>query len=135
MEKKYIVAFDQGTTSTRAIIFDKKGSIVSISQKELQQYYPQSGWVEHDANAIFNDQLEAFEKVMAETRINPKEIASIGITNQRETTVIWNKNTGKPIYNAIVWQDRRTASICEKLIKDNNSFSVKELFQKKITCF
>ena len=81
MEKKYIVAFDQGTTSTRAIIFDKKGSIVSISQKELQQYYPQSGWVEHDATAIFNDQLEAFEKVMAETGIDPKEIASIGYTS------------------------------------------------------
>ena len=93
MEKKYIVAFDQGTTSTRAIIFDKKGTIVAISQKELQQYYPQSGWVEHDATAIFNDQLEAFDKVMSETGIDPSEIASIGITNQRETTVVWDKNT------------------------------------------
>ena len=115
MEKKYIVAFDQGTTSTRAIIFDKKGGIVSISQKELKQHYPKSGWVEHDANDIIKDQLEAFEKVMLETGINPSEIASIGITNQRETTVVWDKNTGEPIHKAIVWLDKRTTPICEEL--------------------
>ena len=115
MKKKYIVAFDQGTTSTRAIIFDKKGGIVSISQKELKQHYPKSGWVEHDANDIIKDQLEAFEKVMLETGINPSEIASIGITNQRETTVVWDKNTGEPIHKAIVWLDKRTTPICEEL--------------------
>lgn len=115
MEKKYVVAFDQGTTSTRAILFNKKGEIVSISQKELKQYYPQSGWVEHDANAIYKDQLEAFENVLQETGIVPSEIASIGITNQRETTVVWNKNTGEPIHKAIVWLDKRTTPICDNL--------------------
>jgi glycerol kinase len=115
MEKKYVVAFDQGTTSTRAILFNKKGEIVSISQKELKQYYPKSGWVEHDANAIYNDQLEAFENVLKETGIDPTEIVSIGITNQRETTVVWNKNTGEPIHKAIVWLDKRTTPICDHL--------------------
>jgi glycerol kinase len=117
MEKKYIVAFDQGTTSTRAIIFDKIGGIVSISQKELKQHYPKSGWVEHDANDIIKDQLEAFEKVMLETGINPSEIASIGITKHRQTTVVWDKNTGEPIHKAIVWLDKRTTPICEELKK------------------
>jgi glycerol kinase len=126
MEKKYIVAFDQGTTSTRAIIFDKKGTIVAISQKELQQYYPQSGWVEHDATAIFNDQLEAFDKVMSETGIDPSEIASIGITNQRETTVLWDKNTGEPIHKAIVWLDKRTTPICDQLKANGLETYVKE---------
>ncbi|MGB2152647.1 MAG: glycerol kinase GlpK [Flavobacteriaceae bacterium] len=118
MEKKYVVAFDQGTTSTRAILFNKKGEIVSISQKELKQYYPQSGWVEHDANAIYKDQLEAFENVLQETGVVPSEIASIGITNQRETTVVWNKNTGEPIHKAIVWLDKRTTPICDNLKAD-----------------
>lgn len=126
MEKKYVVAFDQGTTSTRAIIFDKKGTIVAISQKELQQYYPQSGWVEHDPNAIFNDQLEAFDKVMQETGIDPLEIASIGITNQRETTVVWDKNTGEPIHKAIVWLDKRTTPICDQLKADGLEAYVRE---------
>ena len=126
MEKKYIVAFDQGTTSTRAIIFDKKGSIIAISQKELQQYYPKSGWVEHDASAIFNDQLEAFDNVMSETGIDASEIASIGITNQRETTVVWNKNTGEPIHKAIVWLDKRTTPICDQLKADGLETYVKE---------
>ena len=126
MEKKYIVAFDQGTTSTRAIIFDKKGSIIAISQKELQQYYPKSGWVEHDASAIFNDQLEAFDNVMSETGIDASEIASIGITNQRETTVVWDKNTGEPIHKAIVWLDKRTTPICDQLKADGLETYVKE---------
>ena len=126
MEKKYIVAFDQGTTSTRAIIFDKKGSIIAISQKELQQYYPQSGWVEHDASAIFNDQLEAFDNVISETGIDASEIASIGITNQRETTVVWDKNTGEPIHKAIVWLDKRTTPICDQLKADGLETYVKE---------
>ncbi|MGB1283951.1 MAG: glycerol kinase GlpK, partial [Polaribacter sp.] len=108
-------AFDQGTTSTRTIIFDKKGQIVGISQKELTQHYPQSGWVEHNALDIYNDQLETFQKAIQKANIHPKEIASIGITNQRETTVVWDKETGKPIHNAIVWLDKRTTSICDTL--------------------
>ncbi|MEL6809766.1 MAG: glycerol kinase GlpK [Bacteroidota bacterium] len=115
MKKKYVVAFDQGTTSTRAIVFDIQGNIVGISQKELTQYYPQSGWVEHDAMAIYLDQLTAFRQVMIETGIDPSNVAAIGITNQRETTVVWDRATGEPIHKAIVWLDKRTTSICEGL--------------------
>ncbi|MEP0212929.1 MAG: glycerol kinase GlpK, partial [Cellulophaga sp.] len=115
MEKKYVIAFDQGTTSTRTIIFDQKGGIKAISQKELTQHYPQSGWVEHDPVEIYKDQLSTFYKVIEESGISPEEIASIGITNQRETTVVWDRNTGEPIYNAIVWLDKRTTPICEDL--------------------
>ncbi|WP_034061526.1 glycerol kinase GlpK [Lacinutrix jangbogonensis] len=115
MNNKYIIAFDQGTTSTRTIIFDTQGNIQGISKKELTQYYPQSGWVEHDPNQIYNDQKETFETVLKETGIHPKEIAAIGITNQRETTVVWDKETGEPVYNAIVWLDNRTQDICQTL--------------------
>ncbi|WP_346881730.1 glycerol kinase GlpK [uncultured Algibacter sp.] len=115
MNKKYVVAFDQGTTSTRTIVFDKKGTIVSIAQKELKQYYPQSGWVEHDALEIYNDQLETFNQAISNSGINPKDIAAIGITNQRETTVVWDKKTGKPIHKAIVWLDKRTTDICKDI--------------------
>lgn len=115
MKKNYVVAFDQGTTSTRTIIFDTKGNIVSTSQKELTQHYPQSGWVEHNAVDIYNDQLETFKTAVKTSGINPEEIAAIGITNQRETTVVWDKDTGEPIYNAIVWLDKRTTAICDSL--------------------
>ncbi|WP_439132029.1 glycerol kinase GlpK [Polaribacter sp.] len=115
MKKKYIVAFDQGTTSTRTIIFNQQGEIVKLSQKELTQYYPKSGWVEHDPEEIFKHQKETFFKVIEEANIHPEEIDAIGITNQRETTVVWDKNTGKPIYNAIVWLDKRTTEICTNL--------------------
>ncbi len=115
MSKKYVIAFDQGTTSTRTIVFDVKGNIVSISQKELKQYYPQSGWVEHDAEEIYNDQLETFQQAVSDSGINPKDIASVGITNQRETTVVWDRETGKPIHKAIVWLDKRTRGICKDL--------------------
>ncbi len=115
MKKKYVIAFDQGTTSTRAIVFDLNGKIIAISQKELKQHYPQSGWVEHDANDIFRDQKDAFEKVMVDSNISGEEVAAIGITNQRETTVVWDKETGEPIHNAIVWLDKRTLEICEEL--------------------
>lgn len=115
MKKKYIIAFDQGTTSTRAIIFDDKGTIKNIAQKELTQYYPQHGWVEHDPIEIFKTQQATFREVIATSDISIEEIAGIGITNQRETTVVWDKHTGKPIYNAIVWLDKRTTSICEQL--------------------
>ena len=118
MNKKYIIAFDQGTTSTRTIIFDSKGGIKGIAQKELTQHYPNSGWVEHDPIKIFEDQKSTFETVLKDTGIQPKDIAAIGITNQRETTVVWDKDTGVPIYNAIVWLDNRTKDICEQLKDD-----------------
>jgi len=116
MKKQYIIAFDQGTTSTRAIIFDKKGNIINNAQKELKQHYPKHGWVEHDPLEIFAAQQETFKEVLATSEISAGEIAAIGITNQRETTVVWDKNTGEPIYNAIVWLDKRTKPICENLI-------------------
>lgn len=115
MSQKYILALDQGTSSSRAAIVDEKGKIVSISQEEFPQIYPQSGWVEHDALEILETQISTLKKVIKKARIKIDEIVGLGITNQRETTVIWDKNTGKPIYNAIVWQDKRTASICENL--------------------
>ncbi len=126
MEKKYIIAFDQGTTSTRTIVFDLKGQIKAISQKELTQHYPQSGWVEHDANDIYKDQLESFHQAIKDSKIKPEDIAAIGITNQRETTVVWDKDTGKPIYNAIVWLDKRTTKICENLKQQGLSNYIKE---------
>lgn len=126
MSKKYVIAFDQGTTSTRTIVFDEKGAIVSISQKELKQYYPQSGWVEHDALEIYNDQLETFHEAISNSGINPKDIAAIGITNQRETTVVWDKETGEPIHKAIVWLDKRTTGICKDLEKKGLSSYIKE---------
>lgn len=126
MNKKYIIAFDQGTTSTRTIIFDSEGKIHGISQKELTQHYPKSGWVEHDPIQIYNDQKETFETVIKDTGIDPKDIITIGITNQRETAVVWDKETGEPIYNAIVWLDNRTTGICEQLKKDGLETYVRE---------
>tara|TARA_B100000768_G_C11284835_1_gene381707 strand:+ start:12568 stop:14043 length:1476 start_codon:yes stop_codon:yes gene_type:complete len=113
--KKYILAIDAGTTSSRAVLFDKKGIQVAISQFEFTQIFPKESWVEHDPIEIWETQLKAIKNVVNLAKIDFEEIDSIGITNQRETTVVWNKNTGKPVYNAIVWQDRRTASICEDL--------------------
>lgn len=115
MKTNYIIAFDQGTTSTRSIVFNKRGEIVAIAQRELTQYYPQSGWVEHDVLEIYEAQKATFEEVLVSANISAKEIAAIGITNQRETTVVWDKRTGLPIYNAIVWLDSRTKSYCETL--------------------
>ena len=132
MNEKYILALDAGTTSSRSILFDKKGNQVAISQYEFEQFFPNKGWVEHDPLEIWNTQLKSIKNVIKIAKIDLKSIDSIGITNQRETTVIWNKNTGIPIYKAIVWQDRRTSSICDNLLKENNSSSsVKELFQMK----
>lgn len=115
MEKKYILALDQGTTSSRAILFDQEGKIVGVEQKEIEQIFPKAGWVEHNANEIWASILAVMSGVMLKTNIDQKEIAGIGITNQRETTVVWDKHTGKPIYNAIVWQSRQTADICDEL--------------------
>ncbi|MEZ6970289.1 glycerol kinase GlpK [Aeromonas sp. S11(2024)] len=114
-EKKYVVALDQGTTSSRAIVFDQDANIVGTSQREFTQHYPKAGWVEHDPMEIWATQSSVFTEVLAKTGLRSEEIAAIGITNQRETTVVWEKATGKPIYNAIVWQCRRTAAICEEL--------------------
>ncbi|HFA50867.1 MAG TPA: glycerol kinase [Bacteroidetes bacterium] len=115
---KYILALDQGTTSSRAILFDKKGNIVATEQQEFTQYFPKPGWVEHDANEIWQSQLKVAQDVLKKNKIGAKEVAAIGITNQRETTLIWNRHTGEPIHKAIVWQDRRTAKICDKLKAD-----------------
>ena len=126
MEKKYVVAFDQGTTSTRTIIFNKEGEIVAVAQKELTQHYPKSGWVEHNPEEIYQDQLYTFKEAINKAKISVKEIVSIGITNQRETTVVWERKSGKPIYNAIVWLDKRTASICDDLKKQGLTNYIKE---------
>ena len=113
--KKYILALDQGTTSSRTIVFDKRGNIVSKAQFEFTQIYPQSGWVEHDPYEIWESQLHSLQVALQNGNIKAEEIAAVGITNQRETTICWERETGKPVYNAIVWQCRRTAPICEKL--------------------
>lgn len=113
--KKYIMSIDQGTTSSRAILFDKEGDIKGVAQREFKQYFPKSGWVEHDANEIWTSVLAVMTEVLNENEINADQIEGIGITNQRETTVIWDKNTGRPIYHAIVWQSRQTQSICHEL--------------------
>tara|TARA_B100001758_G_scaffold209343_1_gene191453 strand:- start:829 stop:2319 length:1491 start_codon:yes stop_codon:yes gene_type:complete len=132
MDKKYILSLDAGTTSSRSIIFDKNGNQIAISQYEFEQFFPNKGWVEHDPEEIWISQLKSIKNVIKLAKIDPDEIDSIGITNQRETTVIWNKKTGKPIYNAIVWQDRRTASICEDLISQHDSsFCIKTFIQNK----
>jgi len=115
---KYLIALDQGTTSSRAILIDKNGKLVDIKQKEFTQIFPKQGWVEHDPSEILSSQYEVFEKLLLSNNIDPKNIISIGITNQRETTVLWEKDTGKPLYNAIVWQDKRTSNICEKIKED-----------------
>lgn len=113
--KKYILALDQGTTSSRSILFDASGKIVATAQQEFTQYFPEPGWVEHDAIEIWETQLKTMREVLQTAHISASEIAAIGITNQRETSVIWNKHTGEPIHHAIVWQDRRTADFCDGL--------------------
>ena len=124
--KKYILALDQGTTSSRTIVFDKKGNIVSKAQFEFTQIYPKSGWVEHDPYEIWESQLHSLQVALQNGNIKPEEIAAVGITNQRETTICWERETGKPVYNAIVWQCRRTAPICEKLKEMGLESYVKE---------
>lgn len=125
MEKKYVLAIDQGTTSTRAILFNKKGEIVHTSQREFTQYFPEPGWVEHDANEIWVTTLAVIAGVLIESDTKPTEIHSIGITNQRETTVVWDKNTGLPVYHALVWQSRQTSDIANQIIEDGYEELVK----------
>ncbi len=113
--KKYIVAFDAGTTSCRALLVDSEAQVLDIQQKEFTQHYPQAAWVEHDAVEIWNTQYSVFEDLLSKNNIDPAEIFCIGITNQRETTVVWDRKTGEPVYNAIVWQDRRTSAYCDEI--------------------
>ena len=135
-EQKYIVALDQGTTSSRAVVLDHNGNIVSSSQREFTQIYPKAGWVEHDPLEIYATQSSTLIEALAKAGIRSDQVAGIGITNQRETTIVWNKHTGKPVYNAIVWQCRRTADICEALkeqgleeyIRDNTGLVVDPYF-------
>ena len=121
----YILSLDQGTTSSRALIVDNNGEIKSIAQKEFRQIFPQSGWVEHDPMDIWSSQRSVISEVMARSGIESSDIAGIGITNQRETTLIWDRKTGKPIYNAIVWQDRRTARYCDQLKEEGHAESIR----------
>lgn len=125
--EQYILSLDQGTTSSRAILFNKEGKVEHISQREFKQYFPHAGWVEHNANEIWSSILSVIATVLTEKNIRPEQIAGIGITNQRETTVVWDKTTGKPIYNAIVWQSRQTAEICNEL----NDAGLGDLFHEK----
>lgn len=126
MKREFILALDQGTTSSRAILFDKKGKIENIAQKEFTQIFPKSGWVEHDAQEIWSSQLSVLTEVIAKANIKLDAIKAIGITNQRETTVIWNRKTGEPIYNAIVWQDRRTAAYCQSVVEKGLAKTIQE---------
>jgi glycerol kinase len=125
--EKYILSLDQGTTSSRAILFNKNGQIVHRAQKEFTQHFPKPGWVEHNANEIWGSILSVIAGVLSESAIKPEQIAGIGITNQRETTVVWDKETGEPVYNAIVWQSRQTSGICELLIEKGYN----DLFREK----
>jgi glycerol kinase len=123
---RYILALDQGTTSSRAILFNHEGSICKVEQKEFTQFFPQPGWVEHDANEIWESQHAVATSLIKDMGIMPESIAAIGITNQRETTVVWNRETGEPIYNAIVWQDRRTAAYCDELKSAGQADMIRE---------
>lgn len=135
MGKKYVIALDQGTTSSRAIVYDQNARPVGSKQREFTQYYPHPGWVEHDAEELFKCQLKVMESVLIDNEIKFDEVAAIGITNQRETVVVWDKKTGKPVYNAIVWQCRRTADICDKLKADGYEDIIKEKTGLKIDAY
>src|SRR6478672_667523 len=124
---KYILAFDQGTTSSRAIVFDRSGNLLTVAQKEFPQLFPQPGWVEHNADEIWSSQIGVANEALARIGIRASDIAAIGITNQRETTLVWNRKTGKPIHHAIVWQDRRTAEMCDRM----KASGYEATFQKK----
>ena len=123
---RYIVSLDQGTTSSRAILINQNGKLIDIKQKEFSQIFPKQGWVEHDPIEILKTQYQVFENLLKENSLNPADIISIGITNQRETTVVWDRKTGEPVYNAIVWQDKRTSDMCEKMKSDGFEDYVKE---------
>ena len=126
MREKLILALDQGTTSSRAILFNHKGEIEYISQKSFEQIFPTPGWVEHDPNEIWSSQISVAAEIIAKAGISGLEVAAIGITNQRETTIVWDKETGEPLYNAIVWQDRRTSKYCDELKSEGHTDMIKK---------
>ena len=117
MQKQFIMAIDQGTTSSRAVIINHQGEIVAVAQEEFSQYYPENGWVEHDPLEIWQSVQNVISRVLITSNLQPRQIAAIGITNQRETTVVWDRQSGKPIYPAIVWQSRQTEAISNQLIE------------------
>src|SRR3954470_13671548 len=122
----YILALDQGTTSSRAIVFDHDGGIRAVAQKEFTQIFPTAGWVEHDPGEIWASQIGVAVEALGRAQVRPRELAAIGITNQRETTIVWDRETGTPVYNAIVWQDRRTADFCDRLNRDGHENLIRE---------
>jgi glycerol kinase len=124
---KAVLALDQGTTSSRAILFDHDGRTLALARKEFTQHYPQPGWVEHDADEIWSSQISVAAEALTRAGIAPKDLAAIGITNQRETTVLWERASGRPVHRAIVWQDRRTAPLCDELRREG----AEELFRRK----
>ena len=124
--KKFILTLDQGTTSSRAIIVDKSGGIISVAQKEFTQYFPKPGWVEHDPKEIWSTQAGIATEALAKEGLVGENISAIGITNQRETVVVWDRRTGEPVYNAIVWQDKRTADYCDELKSQGKSQVIRE---------
>src|SRR5688572_11738874 len=111
----FLLALDQGTTSSRAIVFDDAGAIVGVAQREFKQHFPKPGWVEHDADEIWQTQLDVAVEVLGKLKLKPADVAALGVTNQRETTVLWDRATGEPLHHAIVWQDRRTSATCDEL--------------------
>ncbi|MEE8440335.1 MAG: FGGY family carbohydrate kinase, partial [Spirochaetia bacterium] len=127
MGEQFIVALDQGTTSSRAVVFDRAGTIHGVGRREFTQHYPQPGWVEHDPLEIWDSQEKVLYEALKAAEIDANQIGAIGITNQRETTILWNRRTGEPVHNAIVWQCRRTAGICDQLIRDGHA----ELFRNR----
>src|SRR5450830_1020777 len=122
----YLLALDQGTSSSRSIVFDERGRVVAMAQQELPQIYPQPGWVEHDPMEIWRSQLATAQEVLAKAKLQAADIHAIGITNQRETTVLWNRKTGQPVHNAIVWQDRRAEPLCARLREEGMSDTIRE---------
>src|SRR5690349_7672231 len=123
---KAILALDQGTTSSRAIVFDQVGGMVSVAQREFQQIYPQTGWVEHDPREILSTQIGTAREALKKAGLKPEDVSAIGITNQRETTIVWDRRTGEPVHNAIVWQDRRTSSFCDRLKHEGHLDTVQQ---------
>src|SRR5580692_3886097 len=121
----YILALDQGTTSSRAILFGHDGRIAGVAQHEFRQIYPDTGWVEHDPFDILTSQMSSAVEVLGKAQVRPRDVAALGITNQRETTLVWERASGKPVYNAIVWQDRRGAPLCQRLIDDGMEGTVR----------
>ncbi len=122
--EQYILALDQGTSSSRAIVFDRRGEIHAVAQREFRQIFPQPGWVEHDPDDIWSSEASVIAEAITSVGINGKNIAAIGITNQRETTLVWDADTGRPVYNAIVWQDRRTSEYCDRLRAEGYAESI-----------